>query len=106
MEPPPPPPSLLEDLKSPLYSTDYANGGTTEDSLLLLVSSPLAFLQGLVSAMVRGLTRHLHGVQICALAVLSGLWYLTLLAVGQKGNSVFHKNHILGTLDSCISFSQ
>lgn len=50
--PPPPPPSLLEDLKSPLYSTDHADGGTTEDSLLLLESSPLAFLQGLVSAMV------------------------------------------------------
>ena len=31
---------------------DHENGGTAEDSLLLLESSPLAFLQGLVSAMV------------------------------------------------------
>ena len=97
------PPRLLEDLKSPLYSMDHENGGTAEDSLLLLESSPLAFLHGL-DLTLQWLTRHLHGVQICALAVHSGLWYLTLLAVWQKGNSVFHKNHILGTLDSCISF--
>ena len=49
---PPPPPSLLEDLKSPLHSMDHEKGGTTENSLLLLESSPLASLQGLVSAMV------------------------------------------------------